>query len=217
LLYFQPIYNAFSFDHKFSKVMRVVFTLSCLLALLRCDASTANNNAGHSLASPLRPMPSSQTTKKSLTLTDYQPLAKKLLSDAAVVRGGAPPTKNGLPKALAGAVAFAAIEKAVKMGLNAAKIQYPAQLGACILLFFIMCLMDLMDPKSAAFLFDSLSPSAALLAKWFPIFFIPGLVLLPLSPPIGGTIDVSCMLLFNFLCIRCHPNRRFSRIRRCRF
>jgi hypothetical protein len=121
-------------------------------------------------------------------LKGYLP-STKLLSDTVAVRGGAP--TNGLPKALAGAVVFAAIEKAVKIGLKAANIQYPAQLGACILLFFVMCLVDLIDPKAALFLFDSLSPAAALLAKWFPIFFIPGLVLLPLSPPIGGTADVS--------------------------
>lgn len=170
--------------------MRVVFVLPPLLALLLCDASTANNE-GRSVVAHIRAVSSSPTTKKSLTPNEYLSLTKKPLSDATVVRGGAPPTKNGLPKALTGAVVFAAIEKAVKMGLNAAKIQYPAQLGACILLFFIMCLTDIIDPKAAAFLFDSLSPAASLLAKWFPIFFIPGLVLLPLSPPIGGTVDVS--------------------------
>ena len=39
-------------------------------------------------------------------------------------------------------------------------------------------------------------PGAALIAKWFPIFFIPGLVLLPLSPPIGGPSEVSVLYLF---------------------
>lgn len=98
---------------------------------------------------------------------------------------------NGLPKALAGAITFAMIEKIVKMTLKTLNIAYPAQLGACIVLFVVLCITDAMiSPTLASNIFAFLTPGAALLAKWFPIFFIPGLVLLPLSPPIGGTTDV---------------------------
>jgi hypothetical protein len=98
---------------------------------------------------------------------------------------------NGLPKALAGAIIFAMIEKIVKMTLQKLNIAYPAQLGACIVLFIVLCMTDaLISPTIALSIFTFLTPGAALLAKWFPIFFIPGLVLLPLSPPIGGTADV---------------------------
>jgi hypothetical protein len=172
--------------------MRAIVTFSCFLVLILCDISTANNERRF-VATPFRPISPSRAAKNSSTLKEFNLLPKNPSLDATFVRGGAPPSTNGLPKALAGAVVFAAIEKAVKMGLNAAKIQYPAQLGACILLFFVMCLTDLINPKTAALLFDSLSPAAILLAKWFPIFFIPGLVLLPLSPPIGGTADVCCI------------------------
>ncbi len=100
-------------------------------------------------------------------------------------------TTNGLPKALAGAIVFAMIEKLVKATLKQLNIAYPAQLGACIVLFIVLCLTDaLISPSVASDIFTFLTPGAALLAKWFPIFFIPGLVLLPLSPPIGGTTDV---------------------------
>ena len=100
-------------------------------------------------------------------------------------------TTNGLPKALAGAITFAMIEKMVKATLKQLNIAYPAQLGACIVLFVVLCLTDaLVSPSVASNIYTFLTPGAALLAKWFPIFFIPGLVLLPLSPPIGGTADV---------------------------
>jgi hypothetical protein len=101
-------------------------------------------------------------------------------------------TTNGLPKALAGVMTFAMIEKLVKMTLQQLKIVYPAQLGACIVLFVLLCITDtLISSSFASNMYSFLTPGAALLAKWFPIFFIPGLVLLPLSPPIGGTTDVS--------------------------
>jgi hypothetical protein len=103
-------------------------------------------------------------------------------------------TTNGLPKALAGAVTFAMIERVVKITLQQLKIAYPAQLGACIVLFVVLCITDaIISPSMASSIYAFLTPGAALLAKWFPIFFIPGLVLLPLSPPIGGTADV-CLI-----------------------
>jgi hypothetical protein len=141
-----------------------------------------------SLAS-FRPSSPLATTKKHAS-TKMSHIPSQIPSNQGIyVRGGAP--ANGLPKALAGAVIFATIERAVKLGLKAANIQYPAQLGGCILLFIVMCLTDIVDPSVASFVFNFLTPGAALLAKWFPVFFIPGLVMLPLSPPVGGTVDVS--------------------------
>jgi hypothetical protein len=177
-----------------TEVMRFAVSLYSLFALLWCDNVATANNEGQPVLVVVAPFrPGSSTTKKASALKNHYPSSKIPLSDTLVVRGGAPlspPTQNGLPKAWAGAVVLAAIEKAVKMGLSAANIQYPAQLGACILLFSVMCLTDLVHPKTAAFLADALTPAAALLSKWFPIFFIPGLVMLPLSPSIGGTVDV---------------------------
>lgn len=115
--------------------------------------------------------------------------AKSAASIVRSTRGGG--AANSLPQALLGTVVFAAIEKAVKMGLKAADIKYPAQLGACIILFIVMSITDAVAPVAANKLYTALAPAAALLAKWFPVFFVPGLALLPLSPPIGGTMDVS--------------------------
>ena len=109
------------------------------------------------------------------------------------LRGGVVANKavHTLPTAMAGTVAFAVIEKLVKMGLGRAKIKFPGQLGACILLFASLCLLDLASPSTAATVFDALSPGASLLAKWLPVFFVPGLALLPISKSIPGTGDVS--------------------------
>lgn len=109
------------------------------------------------------------------------------------IRGGQ--VANTLPNALAGAVFMAVIEKVVKEGLKAANIKFPAALGGCIFLFFSMVLLDLVSPSTAALLFQALTPGAGLLAKWLPVLFVPGLVMLPLSPPIGGTVDIIKVLL----------------------
>jgi hypothetical protein len=106
-----------------------------------------------------------------------------------IIRGGA--VRNILPIALAGVVLFGIFEKLTKMALASANISFPGQLGACVALFGILCAMDLVAPSASMAIFEFLTPAAGLLAKWLPIFFVPGLVLLPLSPGFGGPIDVS--------------------------
>jgi len=101
---------------------------------------------------------------------------------------------NTLPNAIAGTVAFAVIEKLVKLGLAKADIQFPGQLGACMVLFVVLCLLDAIGASSlSTAVFEALTPGAAILAKWLPVFFVPGLALLPLSKSIPGTVDVSIL------------------------
>jgi len=145
-------------------------------------AITSKSSTSEAAASPLGIVvaPSADTPRP-------QPLS--------VVRGGAATTTSSsstLPNAIAGTVALAAFQRLVQRGLAEADIQFPAQLGACIALFVALCLLDLVQPSAAGAVFDALTPGTALLAKWFPVFFVPGLVLLPLSPSIPGTVDVSC-------------------------
>jgi hypothetical protein len=169
--------------------MRFGSKFCIVLALLLSEAVVANRDVRFVTTSSRTTVTVPMSPKESIRNRSGVKNPKQIqLSDGNFVRGGSP--SNGLPNALAGAVFFAAIEKAVKIGLKAANVQYPAQLGACIALFAFMCLTDVVAPSVASQLFASLSPGASLLAKWFPIFFIPGLVLLPLSPPIGGSIDV---------------------------
>jgi hypothetical protein len=108
-------------------------------------------------------------------------------SAALTVRGG---VANTFTNAIAGSVALALIEKAVKKGLAAAKIEFPGQLAACIVLFSSLLLIETVSPSTANGIFNALTPGSALLAKWLPVFFVPGLVLLPLSKSIGGSMEV---------------------------
>jgi hypothetical protein len=103
---------------------------------------------------------------------------------------------NTLSNALLGSIVLALIEKLFKEGLGAAKIKFPAGLGACVGLFFFLVTIDLISPSTASLFFNALTPAAALLTKWLPVLFVPGLVCLPLSPPIGSASEVSVLHLY---------------------
>ena len=177
-----------------------------------CGLSSTTSINGHSFRPKSRIIATSQVTSPlSAAVIEVQNDDNAMILQGH--RGGAtkpPPTTsakanvptNGLPKALAGAIIFAIVEKVVKMTLQQLQIAYPAQLGACIVLFIALCITDAMiSPSLASNVYTFLTPGAALLAKWFPIFFIPGLVLLPLSPPIGGTADVRTVHSQRKMCI----------------
>lgn len=108
--------------------------------------------------------------------------------EALALRGG---VANTLPNAFVASIVMALIEKGVKEGLKAANVKFPAQLGGCIFLFSFMMLAEKINPELGNAIFEALSPGAGILAKWLPVFFVPGLALLPLSPKIGTSVDVS--------------------------
>lgn len=92
-------------------------------------------------------------------------------------------------KAVAGAGAFFVFDTIVRKAFRANKINFPAQLGGCIILFAFLLLSEIFTPGVGDGLFHALAPGAALLTKWLPVFFVPGLAMLPLAPSIGTAID----------------------------
>lgn len=63
-------------------------------------------------------------------------------------------------------------------------------LGGCMGLFAFLILAQLINPGLGDNIFNSLNPGAKLLTKWLPVFFVPGLAMLPLAPSMGGGIEV---------------------------
>jgi|UPI000581B078 putative effector of murein hydrolase len=112
--------------------------------------------------------------------------------EALALRGG---VANTLPNAFVASIVMALIEKGVKEGLKAANVKFPAQLGGCIFLFSFMMLAEKINPELGNAIFEALSPGAGILAKWLPVFFVPGLALLPLSPKIGTSVDVAKVIM----------------------
>lgn len=143
--------------------------------------------AEHKLSLPVRRVHARSVARVTPTLdsdTHVSEWERKLSS-----RGGQ--IDNNLSNAIAGSIAFAVLEKIVAKGMTKAGIKYPPMLAGCIILFAFLFLSDLFNPRMAAVVMEALTPAAAFLAKWMPPFFIPGLVVLPLSPSVGGTAEVS--------------------------
>lgn len=69
-------------------------------------------------------------------------------------------------------------------------IPFPAPLGGCLLLFFALLLVQTVKPGSGDKAFELLTPGANFLTKWMPVFFIPGLSMLPLAPSMGSSFEV---------------------------
>jgi hypothetical protein len=75
--------------------------------------------------------------------------------------------------------------------LQMASISFPSSLAGCGALFATMLLVPTGKGKGGeSSLFQALTPGAALLAKWLPVFFVPSLVTLPLASGFGSFAEV---------------------------
>jgi putative effector of murein hydrolase len=57
-------------------------------------------------------------------------------------------------------------------------------------LFVLLIVTELIIPGLGDAAFYALAPGSGLLAKWLPVFFVPGLAMLPLAPSMGSSIEV---------------------------
>lgn len=101
-------------------------------------------------------------------------------------RGG----NSGQRDALTGAVVMTLVERATNKVLKSQGIKFPSPLGGCIALLFFMLTAEFVSPGLGDSIFSSLGPGAALLTKWLPVFFVPGLAMLPLAPSVGSGLEV---------------------------
>lgn len=121
-------------------------------------------------------------------------IAKHSKSEKEYVLSQALSSKGGFlgqhKNALAGALAMAILERGINKVFVANSIKFPAQLAGCIGLFVLLVLADIVSPGLGESFYSKLLPGSALLAKWFPVLFVPGLVALPLAPSIGNGAEV---------------------------
>lgn len=112
-------------------------------------------------------------------------------------RGGASPlaTKDEFT----GAMAFVVLDYAFRKAFAAYNINFPSQLGGCCILFIFMLLAQIIKPGLGDSIFKSLLPGSLLLAKGLPIFFVPGLAMLPLAPSMGSIFEImKCLFVVVF-------------------
>lgn len=103
-------------------------------------------------------------------------------------RGGA--ESNAPPNQVVSALGLFAINYAVTKLFAALDIGFPAMLGGCIILFTTLLLADAVSPGLGNAIFEWLTPGGNLVAKWLPVFFVPGLAMLPRAPSLGSGVDV---------------------------
>ena len=101
------------------------------------------------------------------------------------LRGGEIPQK-----ALSGAITMALLERGINKIFAAKGIGFPSPLGCCISLLTFMLLADVAKPGLGESIFAFLAPGQALLTKWLPVFFVPGIAMLPLAPSMGSGLEV---------------------------
>ena len=109
------------------------------------------------------------------------------------IRGGAAGPQ--ITQALLGIAFMAMVESGLKKFFAMTKINFPSQLGGCMVLFFFAVLAQAIAPGSGDAIQAFLDPGCALLNKWLPAFFVPGLAMLPLAPSIGSGLEVRSSLM----------------------
>ena len=134
--------------------------------------------------------------KQPLNKKQQQQLSTTKPQSLAAAVGGTPQPSffQQHTAAVAGILALTLLERGINKLFVQQSIEFPAQLAGCIGLFFAMILADVIRPGLGESVYSSLLPGTNLLAKWFPVLFVPGLVMLPLAPSIGNGIEVRQLL-----------------------
>jgi hypothetical protein len=165
---------------KFSLFARTTMVTLFLTMMLLVTPSVSAKS------STFQPKQLSRTLTKSSNQHDLQHQQPALM-----VQGGATVTvSNNLQQALWGTLLLALIEKGAKRALDGMNMRFPASLGGCLFLFFGLVLLDVIHPPTAQAMYQLLSPASSFLTTWLPVFFTPGLALLPLAPSIGDGSEV---------------------------
>ena len=106
-------------------------------------------------------------------------------------RGGSASAKPAfLDDAVTGTVVLTLIERIINKIFVNYGVKFPAQLGGCGLLFAFLVVSNAVVPGLGDSLFNYLTPATTLLTKWLPVFFVPGLAMLPLAPSVGSPFEV---------------------------
>jgi hypothetical protein len=133
-----------------------------------------------------------QTNQKPIDTTSStkDPITRSILH---IPRGGAgadTPTHGQIM----GVSAFIIIELALRKIFQDNGISFPAQLAGCVLLFVSLIVAQILSPGLGDSISDKLTPGATFLAKWMGVFFVPGLVMLPLAPAPNSSLEASTLL-----------------------
>lgn len=111
------------------------------------------------------------------------------------IRGGAFLGAPGFgPTNLLGALFFVVLDVGLRQHFKTQGYTVPSMMAGTVMMFGVLVVAELVRPGWGETAFLVLEPGAALLAKWLPVFFVPGLATLPLAPKIGSGLEVVKLL-----------------------
>jgi hypothetical protein len=174
---------------KLNKMKLMKLASKCLLLAALFDSSSLLVQA----SSKVNTAPSSLAPRQQAVLPPINKDVKpaKVMEGQSILqtiqRGG----NSAIPKdAITGAIILACIERGTNKLFQQQGITFPSQLGGCIALFLTLLIAQGVSPGLGDTILDLLNPGSALLAKWLPAFFVPGLAMLPLAPTVGNGLEV---------------------------
>lgn len=91
-----------------------------------------------------------------------------------------------------------AMEKFLKMAFEAAAIKFPSALFGMFCIFSILMILDSTIPDAATSLMSFFEPALLFIQRWLPLFYVPSLVVLPLSVrdiPAASGLKICCIII----------------------
>jgi hypothetical protein len=76
---------------------------------------------------------------------------------------------------------FLALDQFLKKAFVAAAIKFPSALFGMFCIFSVLIILDSTVPPAAKALVDFFEPAFLFIQRWLPLFYVPSLVVLPLS------------------------------------
>ena len=166
-----------------ARLMNITLNLFVLLILGAFAVGSSRSDVRTSKAF----VPRRSITDADTITTTQQHIADLKQADLNV-RGGAIPTPTA--SELTGSAIFLILDHLFRKAFQAKGISFPSQLGGCCILFVFMNLLEVIKSGLGDGIFAFLTPGAGFLGKWLPVFFVPGLAMLPLAPSMGSPVEV---------------------------
>lgn len=99
-----------------------------------------------------------------------------------------------------------AMDKLLKKAFVAAAIKFPSALFGMFCIFSVLIILDSTVPSAATALMNFFEPAFMFIQRWLPLFYVPSLVVLPLSVkdiPAASGIKISLIVVGGWLATLC--------------
>ncbi|XP_057416769.1 plastidal glycolate/glycerate translocator 1, chloroplastic isoform X2 [Lotus japonicus] len=99
-----------------------------------------------------------------------------------------------------------AMDKFLKQAFVAAAIKFPSALFGMFCIFSVLIILDSTVPAAAKALMNFFEPALLFIQRWLPLFYVPSLVVLPLSVkdiPAASGIKISLIVVGGWLATLC--------------